>query len=199
MIYYITGGARSGKSRYAQDLALSLSPSPLYVATARPRDENFQERINRHQADRDARWTTMETDKYPSRLPLTGRVAVIDCITLWLTRFFDDFNYDADTSLAAFKEEMDILIQMEATLIFISNEIGMGVHAETEAARTFTDLQGWANQYTAALADEAVFMVSGLPMKSACFISLSTSCLPYRISSFYLSAPTRQAGLSPLP
>ena len=66
MIYYITGGARSGKSRYAQDLALSLSPSPLYVATARPRDENFQERINWHQADLDAQWTTMETDKYPS-------------------------------------------------------------------------------------------------------------------------------------
>ena len=66
MIYYITGGARSGKTRYAQDLALSLSPYPLYVATARPRDENFQERINWHQADLDAQWTTMETDKYPS-------------------------------------------------------------------------------------------------------------------------------------
>jgi adenosylcobinamide kinase/adenosylcobinamide-phosphate guanylyltransferase len=97
-------------------------------------------------------------------LPLTGRVAVIDCVTLWLTNLFVAFEYDIEKALAAFKAEIDALAAVDAILIIISNEIGMGVHAETEAGRKFTDLQGWANQYVAAAAQEAILMVSGLPL-----------------------------------
>jgi adenosylcobinamide kinase / adenosylcobinamide-phosphate guanylyltransferase len=78
-IIFITGGARSGKSRYAQDLALQLSSSPVYVATARQWDNDFQQRIKRHQNDRDERWTSIEEEKHISGLDLTGKVAVIDC------------------------------------------------------------------------------------------------------------------------
>ncbi|RPE09184.1 bifunctional adenosylcobinamide kinase/adenosylcobinamide-phosphate guanylyltransferase [Chitinophaga lutea] len=164
-IIFITGGARSGKSRYAQDLALQLSASPVYVATARHWDGDFQQRIRRHQDDRDGRWTSLEEEKHISRLDLTGKVAVIDCVTLWLTNFFVDSKYNVDECLAACKQEISQLSQQAGAFIIVSNEIGMGVHAETAIGRQFTDLQGWMNQYIASLARRVVFMVSGIPME----------------------------------
>ncbi len=164
MLYYISGGQRSGKSRYAQDLALQLSPSPVYLATSRAWDDDHRQRIARHVADRDARWTTLEEEKYLSRLDLGGRVVVLDCVTLWLTNFFTDAKYDVETALHQAQQEFDKLRQQDCTLLVISNEIGMGLHAPTEAGRKFTDLQGWLNQYIAQRADRAIFMVSGLPL-----------------------------------
>lgn len=164
-IVFITGGARSGKSRYAQDLALQLSQQPVYVATARKWDAEFQQRIQRHQNDRDERWTSIEEEKHISQLALQDKVVVIDCVTLWLTNFFIDNKYDIDQCLAECKQEIGQLQQQAGTFIIISNEIGMGVHAETEIGRKFTDLQGWMNQYIAAIADKVVFMVSGIAME----------------------------------
>ncbi len=164
MIIYVTGGVRSGKSRFAMDLALQKSTDPVYVATSRIWDEDFAQRVKRHQAERGPEWTSLESERDIHLLPLAGKVAVIDCVTLWLTNLFVAFEYDIEKSLAAFKTEIDALAAIDATLIVISNEIGMGVHAETEAGRKFTDLQGWANQYVAAVAHEAVLMVSGLPL-----------------------------------
>lgn len=164
-LVFITGGARSGKSRYAQDLALQHSEQPVYVATARIWDEDFRQRIERHRQDRDARWTSLEEEKHLSRLPLQGRTAVIDCVTLWINNFFSDLRYDVDACLASCKMEIDALLQQDAHLIVISNEIGMGLHPNTESGRKFTDLQGWVNQYIAARSQEAIFMISGLPLK----------------------------------
>lgn len=163
-LIFITGGARSGKSRYAQQLALQLSNNPVYLATARHWDDDFEKRIQRHQAERDERWTSIEEEKNISSLPLTGKVVVMDCVTLWLTNFFTDNKYDIDTSLQQCKQEIDKLNTAENTFIIISNELGMGMHAETEIGRKFTDLQGWMNQYIAQKADKVIFMVSGIPM-----------------------------------
>jgi len=165
MIIFITGGARSGKSRYAQDLALSLSDSPVYVATAKVWDDDFEKRVKRHQNDRDERWTNMEEQRNVSALPIANRVCIIDCVTLWLTNFFVDTKNDVEASLALLKKEIDALCTKPGTFIIISNEIGMGVHADTEIGRKFTDLQGWANQYIAAYAHTAVLMVSGIAVK----------------------------------
>jgi adenosylcobinamide kinase/adenosylcobinamide-phosphate guanylyltransferase len=164
MIIYVTGGVRSGKSRYAMDLALQKSANPVYVATSRIWDEDFARRIKRHQDERGPEWTSLESEWNIHLLPLTGKVAVIDCVTLWLTNLFVAFEYDVEKSLEAFKAEIDMLAGFDATLIVISNEVGMGIHAETEAGRKFTDLQGWANQYVAAAAQEAMMIVSGLPL-----------------------------------
>lgn len=164
MIYYITGGARSGKSSYAMKLALGLSKDPVYVATARRWDGNFRDRIKRHEEGRDGRWTTIEEELEISKLDLEGRVVVIDCVTLWLTNFFVDFRQNVEKCLNAFKKEIGQLRIKNATFIIVSNEIGMGVHAETDTGRKFTDLQGWANQYVAEVADKAVLLVSGLPI-----------------------------------
>jgi adenosylcobinamide kinase/adenosylcobinamide-phosphate guanylyltransferase len=163
-LIFITGGARSGKSRHAQELALQYSDQPVYVATARVWDEEFRQRIDRHRQERDERWTSIEEEKQLSRLPLTGKVVVIDCVTLWITNYFSDMRYDVASCLEACRQEIDGLAQKDAVLILISNEIGMGMHADTEAGRKFTDLQGWVNQYIAALANQVIFMVSGIPM-----------------------------------
>jgi adenosylcobinamide kinase/adenosylcobinamide-phosphate guanylyltransferase len=163
-LYYISGGQRSGKSRYAQDLALQLTPTPVYLATSRAWDDDHRQRIARHVADRDARWTTLEEEKYLSRLDLGGRVVVLDCVTLWLTNFFTDANYEVETALGQAQAEFDKLLTQDCTLLVISNEIGMGLHATSDAGRKFTDLQGWLNQYIAQRADHAIFMVSGLPL-----------------------------------
>jgi adenosylcobinamide kinase/adenosylcobinamide-phosphate guanylyltransferase len=163
-LVFITGGARSGKSRYAQTLALQHSGQPVYVATARIWDEDFRQRVDRHRQDRDARWTSVEEEKHLSRLPLQGQTVVIDCVTLWITNFFSDFHYDIDACFASCKAEIDALLEQDAHLIVISNEIGMGLHPDTESGRKFTDLQGWVNQYLAARADEVILMISGLPL-----------------------------------
>ena len=163
-IILITGGARSGKSRYAEELALSLSPNPVYVATAHVWDEEFRERVKRHQERRGPEWTNIEEEMLLSRHDLTGRVAVIDCITLWCTNYFFQMQ-DVDAALEALKAEFDKFTAHDATYIFVTNEIGMGGVSENAVQRKFTDLQGWMNQYVASKADEVILMVSGIPVK----------------------------------
>ncbi len=165
MLYYITGGERSGKSSYAQQLALQLSDNPFYLATSRIWDDNHQKRINRHIDDRDDRWNSIEEEKEISKVIQKNTVVVVDCVTLWLTNFFVDTKNDIELSLSQAKEEFDKLLHIEADIIIISNEIGMGVHASTEIGRKFTELQGWMNQHIAKHADKAILMVSGIPVE----------------------------------
>ena len=164
MIYYITGGERSGKSSYAQQLAESLSDTPFYLATSRIWDADFKERVDRHLSDRDERWTTIEEEKNISNVIPKNTTVVIDCVTLWLTNFYVDTKNDVQESLSLATKEIDKLVEIDATIIIISNEIGMGLHADTQIGRKFTELQGWVNQYIAKKADKATFMVSGLPL-----------------------------------
>ncbi|MBO4214810.1 MAG: bifunctional adenosylcobinamide kinase/adenosylcobinamide-phosphate guanylyltransferase [Bacteroidaceae bacterium] len=163
-VILITGGARSGKSRYAEELALSLTSHPVYVATAHVWDEEFRERVKKHQERRGSEWTNIEEEKQLSKHELTGRVAVIDCITLWCTNFFFELQ-DVDAALEALKSEFDQFTAQDATYIFVTNEIGMGGVSENAVQRKFTDLQGWMNQYVASKADEVILMVSGIPVK----------------------------------
>ena len=162
-IILITGGQRSGKSSQAERLALSLSDNPAYVATAHVWDEEFRERVRRHQERRGPQWTNIEEEKYLSRHDLTSRVAVIDCVTLWLTNFFFE-NQDVDATLQAVKEEFDRFTAQDATFIIVTNEIGSGGVSVDAVQRRFTDLQGWMNQYIASRADEVILMVSGIPV-----------------------------------
>lgn len=163
-IILITGGQRSGKSTKAEELALSLSDRPVYVATAHVWDDEFRERISRHQLRRGPQWTTIEEERTLSRHNLTGRVVLVDCLTLWATNFFCT-EQDVDTVLAALREEFDRLTQQEATFIFVTNEIGSGGVSANAVQRRFTDLLGWLNQYVAAKADEVLLMVSGIAVK----------------------------------
>ena len=163
-VILITGGARSGKSHYAEELALSLSNNPVYVATAHVWDEEFRERVKRHQERRGPEWTNIEEEMLLSRHDLTGRVAVIDCVTLWCTNYFFQMQ-EVDAALEALKAEFDKFTAKDATYIFVTNEIGMGGVSDNAVQRKFTDLQGWMNQYVASKADEVILMVSGIAVK----------------------------------
>lgn len=165
MLYYITGGERSGKSSYAQNLALQLSKNPYYIATSRIWDEDHQKRIDRHIDDRDERWISIEEEKQLSKVIEPESVAVIDCVTLWLTNYFVDANNDIHIALEEAKKEFTKILSIDTTIIIISNEIGMGVHASTEIGRKFTELQGWMNQHIANHAHKATLMVSGIPVE----------------------------------
>lgn len=164
MIYYISGGERSGKSSYAERLAESLSSAPIYLATSRIWDANFKKRVQRHIDDRGEQWSTVEEEKKLSTVIAAGQTVVIDCVTLWLTNYFTDSESDVQKSLQLAKEEFDKLQQIDGNIIIISNEIGMGLHATSSIGRKFVELQGWMNQYIAQRADKATFMVSGLPL-----------------------------------
>ncbi|RHR60946.1 bifunctional adenosylcobinamide kinase/adenosylcobinamide-phosphate guanylyltransferase [Parabacteroides sp. AF17-28] len=164
-IVLVTGGQRSGKSKYAERLALSLAANPVYLATARVWDDEFRQRVLRHQADRGPEWTNIEEEKYLSRHDLSGRVVVIDCVTLWGTNFFFDSDGDTKRSLDELKDEFNKFTDQDAYLIFVTNEIGLGGVSPDAVQRKFTDLQGWLNQYIASRADEVILMISGIPMK----------------------------------
>ena len=164
-IILITGGARSGKSSYAEQLALRLSSNPVYLATARVWDDEFRQRVVKHQERRGSEWTNIEEEKQLSKHNLEGRTILIDCITMWCNNFFFDLHDDVDATLEAMKQEFLKFTQPEATYIFVTNEIGMGGTSINDVQRRFTDLQGWFNQFVASQADEVIFMVSGIPMK----------------------------------
>lgn len=164
-IILITGGARSGKSSYAEQLALRLSANPVYLATARVWDDEFRQRVVKHQERRGSEWTNIEEEKQLSKHNLEGRTVLIDCITMWCNNYFFDLNNDVDATLEAMKQEFLKFTQQEATYIFVTNEIGMGGTSINDVQRRFTDLQGWFNQFVASQADEVIFMVSGIPMK----------------------------------
>lgn len=163
-IILITGGQRSGKSRYAQDLALSLSSNPVYLATSRVWDDEHRRRIERHKAERGSEWINIEEEKELSKNNLSGKVVLIDCVTLWATNFFFDLQSDSEKALDLLKVEFDKLTQQDALFIFVTNEIGMGEMSQNDIQRRFADLQGWLNQYIAERAQQVFLMVSGIPL-----------------------------------
>ncbi|HIW20087.1 MAG TPA: bifunctional adenosylcobinamide kinase/adenosylcobinamide-phosphate guanylyltransferase [Candidatus Alistipes pullicola] len=161
----ITGGVRSGKSSYAQRMALERASNPVYLATSRVWDEEYRQRIERHKADRGPQWTTVEEERALSRHDFTGRTVVVDCVTLWCTNFFYDLDSDVNRTLEAVCSEFDRLVEQAADLIFVTNEIGSGGISADACQRRFCDLQGWVNQHIARAADEVWWMVSGIPVK----------------------------------
>jgi len=164
-IIFITGGERSGKSSFAQQMAERLSPHPIYLATARVWDNDFAKRIERHKSERDDRWETIEEEKMLSRHSLAGKVVMLDCVTLWLTNLYTDCQFDYAASFEEAKDEWMRFVAQDFTLIVVTNEIGMSLHAPSDSARKFVELQGRMNQFIAAMAHEAYLMVSGISVK----------------------------------
>lgn len=163
-IIFVTGGARSGKSTYAEARTLALDGRPVYVATAEAWDEEMSARIAAHRARRDERWgerpapldlveALEETDGQGARL--------VDCLTLWLNNLmFAERDLAAETALLA-----EALARQKSSVVLVTNEVGMGIVPENKLAREFRDAQGRLNQTIAAAADEAWLVVSGLPMR----------------------------------
>lgn len=162
---FVLGGARSGKSRYAQQRAEAVEGRHVYIATAEAWDDEMRERIARHRADRDARWETVDAPRdLPEAIDAqigSGNVVLVDCLTLWLTNLMlaEQDIESAAARLCASVERYD------GCLILVSNEVGSGIVPDNALARRFRDAAGRLNQQVAAAAAEVQLVVAGLPMR----------------------------------
>lgn len=171
--FFITGGVRSGKSKFAENLAGELGGKVIYLATAQALDPEMEERINRHRQHRPNEWTTIEEPLEAVSVIAgfqSGTTVLLDCLTLFLSNLF--FKYE---DLPADRQEQAIYAQIKdlaktvkrssANIIIVSNEIGFGLVPENNIARRFRDIAGNANQTVAAACDEVYLMVSGIPVR----------------------------------
>ena len=164
-IIMVTGGQRSGKSLFAERLTLERSDSPVYMATAEARDDEFRDRVRRHQARRGDNWTTIEAQTGLWRHYVTGRQVLVDCVTMLATNYFFASGEDIDKAFEAIRDDIDRLTEQDASFVFVTNEIGLGGISGNALQRRFTDLLGFVNKYLAKKADTVYFMVSGIPLK----------------------------------
>ena len=166
---FVIGGARSGKSGFAQSLAESSAEAsglaPTYLATATAGDGEMARRIALHRAERDARWTTAEEPldlvAALAREARADRIVLVDCLTLWLSNLMFA-SRDAEAEGARLAKALPMLA---GPVIFVSNEVGGGIVPDNKLARDFRDAQGRLNQTMAAACAEAFFVVAGLPLR----------------------------------
>jgi adenosylcobinamide kinase/adenosylcobinamide-phosphate guanylyltransferase len=160
----ILGGARSGKSRIAQAAAESAAELRIFIATAQAFDEEMRERIARHRAERDARWSTRETSLDLAEAIASetggGRAVLVDCLTLWLSNLLlaeRDPDHETDRLV-------EVIRAAKGPLILVSNEVGHGIVPATPLGRRFRDAQGRLNQRVAEATDAVVFVAAGCPI-----------------------------------
>ena len=173
----ILGGARSGKSAYAEKLAAQSRSGVVYIATARAGDGEMAERIAQHRSDRPQHWLTIEEPLHLAaaitRHSTRDSLVLVDCLTLWLSNlmFCNDSDYPDVGAIVlpdAFRQERAALLTAlkgaPGDVVLVSNEVGMGIVPIGAVSRCFTDEAGRLNQAIAAVCDRAVFVVAGLPM-----------------------------------
>jgi adenosylcobinamide kinase/adenosylcobinamide-phosphate guanylyltransferase len=160
----ITGGARSGKSRFAERVTLSLGRPAIYIATAEAHDAEMAERIERHQSRRGAEWSTLaEPLAIPDALSDSdgGAPRLVDCLTLWLSNLMlAGRDWEAEVEALA-----ELLPRLSTPVVFVTNEVGGGVVPENALARSFRDAAGLTNQRIAEACDELWLCVAGQPLK----------------------------------
>lgn len=173
-ITLILGGARSGKSSYAQTLAQETGKSVTFIATAQALDDEMSTRIQKHRVERPAEWETLEIpfDLATCAGQIKSEVVILDCITLFITnlmmQYVKDDLVDEAPFMAAVHREIDELLAalqgQEQNWLIVSNEVGLGLVPPYQMGRVYRDAIGWANQRLAREADVVVFMVAGIPM-----------------------------------
>lgn len=164
-IILVLGGARSGKSSYAEKLVEGSGLQPVYLATGRAYDKEMESRISIHRNRRGLQWQTVEEP-----LNLVGALekhvghgcfVLVDCLTLWITNLMM-----AEQNIAAETEALiAALRELSGPVVFVSNEVGLGIVPENRMAREFRDHAGFLHQAVASVADEVYFMAAGLPLK----------------------------------
>ncbi len=167
MLTLVLGGARSGKSAHAQQLATATGQPVCYIATAEARDAEMQARIKRHQAERPAHWTTIEEPLHPYAAWDHSPCILLDCLTLWLSNWLcqedeKDFQVARQQLIAAAKTAAADAVRQ---VILVSNEVGLGIIPMGELNRRFVDEAGWLNQDIAAIANEVILLSAGIPLR----------------------------------
>lgn len=163
----VLGGVRSGKSRFALEIA-SRAPKVTFVATARASDEEMRRKIERHRGERPAHWRTREE---PLQLAETisaeqdaSEITIVDCLTLFAANLMEAHGEDQAATDAAIDALCLALARADRPIVLVSNEVGSGIVPEYAAGRQFRDLLGDMNQRVAAVADNVVLMIAGLPL-----------------------------------
>jgi adenosylcobinamide kinase/adenosylcobinamide-phosphate guanylyltransferase len=161
----VLGGARSGKTAFAERLAMHAGERPAYLATAEALDGEMRERVQTHQRQRHGRFATIEEPVRLSQTLLSAArshdVILVDCLTLWITNLLG-----ANQDVAAAVEDLTgVLLELEGVrVILVSNEVGLGIVPDNPMARSFRDLAGSAHQRLAEICEEVHFVIAGLPM-----------------------------------
>lgn len=169
----LTGGARSGKSSFAEKMAGEYGTSLGYLATAQQYDGEMEERVKRHQERRGSEWTTVEEPVHLSqtlaRCDGQFQVILVDCLTLWLSNLLFTYEESGENVEERIQEDLrhlkKTLQTMVTPVILVTNEVGMGIVPDNRLARLFRDIAGTANQSLAAVADEVYVVISGIPLK----------------------------------
>jgi len=168
MIIFVTGGARSGKSDFAQDLAEKREGRRLFLATAQAFDEEMRRRIRSHKKRRGDRWETVEEPINLGKVMRTEargfETVLLDCFTLWMSNLIAAFPSENDKAERVIADFFSSLEEFEGTLFVISNEVGMGIVPENALAREYRDRLGFLNQRMARSADRVYLMISGIPL-----------------------------------
>ncbi len=168
MIEFVLGGARSGKSQYAEQQALLSGLSVIYIATGQAGDKEMSVRIAHHRQRRPDHWLTIEEPVFLAsaieNYAASDCYLIVDCLTLWLTNLL--FNQQGKVEQQRFDQQTDLLFNclsnFSGHLIFVSNEVGQGVVAADAMTRRFVDESGFLHQKIAGLSDRVVFMTAGL-------------------------------------
>jgi adenosylcobinamide kinase/adenosylcobinamide-phosphate guanylyltransferase len=165
-IILITGGTRSGKSRYAEQRAREMGGRSVYVATAEANDEEMAQRIAEHRKRRGNQWRTIEEPLELTLALLAERgktdCALVDCLTLWISNLL--LRHDHEYASEKVDELIEKLPQLNFHVVLVTNEVGWGIVPDNPLARKFRDLTGWTNQRMAQAANEVILMVAGVPM-----------------------------------
>lgn len=175
-IIFITGGARSGKSSFAEKLASGFGDHLCYLATAQTLDSEMIDRVKRHRERRGVQWQTIEEpiDLAKALAGCDGRyqAILVDCVTLWLSNLLFRNELSGEEIESCILEEVrcleSTLQKMTTPVIIVSNEVGMGIVPEHRLARLFRDIAGKTNQILAASADEVHVVISGIPLRLKC-------------------------------
>lgn len=170
---FITGGARSGKSTFAEKLALEFGAPLGYLATAQALDVEMDERVRRHRERRGGEWNTIEEPIHLSqalaRCDGQYNVLLVDCVTLWLSNLLFKYEESGESIEERIHEDLQrlkITLQgMETPVVLVSNEVGMGIVPDNALARMFRDIAGTTNQVLATTAHEVHVVISGIPLK----------------------------------
>lgn len=164
-ITFVIGGARSGKSAYAQRIAQGCGGKVAFIATCKPHDEEMKKRVRLHRQFRPAGWKTFEEPQDPSSLLKQAGTRfdciIIDCLTILVSNLMFEGAKEKEIENKV-KKLLNVLGNVEAESVIVSNEVGLGIVPENKLARDFRDIAGRANQLVAEKADEVFFMVSGL-------------------------------------
>ena len=172
-LWFVTGGARSGKSRFAERLAASAGVPVVYLATMQARDDELRDRVARHRADRPAAWLTVEAPLHPA--PVLADAAddacvLLDCLSLWVSNRLLEYGELPEATIAArlevaLDEELDALLEAvrarTGPTILVTNEVGSGIVPDNVLGRVFRDVLGRVNQRACAAADRAWLLVAG--------------------------------------